>query len=346
MNFELLKRLCETPSVPGREEALRALCREVLRPLVDELSVDALGNIIGTKRGAGKRKVMLAAHMDEIGFIVKYIDDNGFIRIHPVGGFDPRTLVAQRVIVHGANGPLLGALMPGVKPIHLMQGDAKPLKVDDFFVDIGLPAETARQLVELGDPVTMNRTTEHLGDCVMSKSLDDRLGLYVMIEALKAVRSHDVDIVAVATVQEEVGLRGAGPAAYAVQPDIGVALDVTLAVDIPGNDDKESSVPCMGSGTAIKIMDGDSISHPKLVRHFKEIARRENIPHQLEILPRGGTDAGGIQPSRGGIASITLSIPTRYVHTVNETAHERDIQASVDLLARFLEDAHTTDLSY
>jgi putative aminopeptidase FrvX len=346
VNFELLKRLCETPSVPGREEAMREVCREVLQPLADEVAVDTMGNVVATKRGAGKRKVMLAAHMDEIGFIVKFIDDNGFLRIHPVGGFDPRTMVAQRVIVHGAGGPLRGALMPGVKPILLMQGEAKPLKIDDFFVDLGLSVETVRQLVEIGDPVTMDRTTEHLGDCVISKSLDDRLGLYVMIEALKAVRQHEVDIVAVATAQEEVGLRGAGPAAYAIQPDIGVALDVTLAVDIPGNEDKQSAVTRLGAGTAIKIMDGDSISHPKLVRHFKEIARREKIPHQLEILPRGGTDAGGIQPSRGGVASITLSIPTRYVHSVNETAHESDIQASVELLARFLEEAHTSDLSY
>jgi endoglucanase len=191
----------------------------------------------------------------------------------------------------------------------------------------------------------MDRTTEHLGDCVISKSLDDRLSLYVMIEALKAVKSHEVDIVAVATVQEEVGLRGAGPAAYSIQPDIGVALDITLAVDIPGNDE-EQAVTHMGNGAAIKIMDGSSISHPKLVRQFKEIAKRESIPHQLEILPRGGTDAGTIQPSRAGVASITLSVPTRYVHTVNETAHERDIQAAVDLLARYLEEAHTSDISY
>ncbi|MDB5076444.1 MAG: Cellulase [Chloroflexi bacterium] len=345
MNFDLLKRLCETPSVPGREEALRATVREIMEPLVDELRVDALGNVIGTKRGNGKRKVMLAAHMDEIGFLVKFIDKKGFIRLQPVGGFDPRTLVAQRVLVHTAAGPLRGALMPGVQPIHLMQGDPKPLKLEEFFVDVGLTADEVKERVELGDPVTMDRTTERLGNCVISKSLDDRLSLYVMFEALKAVKSHEVDIVAVATVQEEVGLRGAGPAAYSIQPDIGVALDITLAVDIPGNDE-ELAVTRLGEGAAIKIMDGSSISHPKLVQHFKEIAKREGIPHQLEILPRGGTDAGTIQPSRGGIPSITLSTPTRYVHTVNESAHERDIQAAVDLLARYLEQAHTSDISY
>jgi endoglucanase len=345
VDFELLKRLCETPSVPGREEALRVVSREILEPLVDDLRVDTFGNVIGTKRGAGKRTVMLAAHMDEIGFIVKFIDKKGFIRLQPAGGFDPRTLVAQRVIVHTASGPLRGALMPGTQPIHLMQGDPKPLKLDEFFVDVGLPVEQITQTIEVGDPVTMDRTTEHLGDCVISKSLDDRLGLFVMFEALKTVKSHEVDIVAVATVQEEVGLRGAGTAAYSIEPDIGVALDITLAVDIPGNDE-ESAVTQLGCGAAIKIMDGSSISHPNLVRQFKKIAKRDDIPHQLEVLPRGGTDAGTIQSSRSGVASITLSIPVRYVHTVNETANVKDIEAAIKLLARYLEEAHTSNIAF
>ncbi len=166
-----------------------------------------------------------------------------------------------------------------------------------------------------------------------------------MIEALRAARNPVATIVAVATVQEEVGLRGAQTAAFGVQPDIGVALDVTLAVDIPGDTEEHEAVTRLGQGTAIKLMDGSSISDSRLVRQFRAIAQRESIPHQLEILPRGGTDAGAMQRSQAGVPAITLSIPTRYVHTVNETAHERDIQASVDLLARYLEEAHTTDLT-
>jgi endoglucanase len=193
--------------------------------------------------------------------------------------------------------------------------------------------------------VTMDRTTEWAGEMVISKSLDDRVGIFVMLEALRLLGRHSVDVLAVATTQEEVGLRGASTAAFGLAPHIGVALDVTLAVEPPDGREADS-VSRLGRGTAIKIMDGSSISHPGLVRQFREIARREGIPHQLEILPRGGTDAGGIQGSRAGVPSITLSIPTRYIHTVNEMAHPRDIEASFTLLARYLEEAHVGNLGY
>lgn len=345
MNFDLLKRLCETPSIAGREEKLRAVALETLRPLATSVRVDALGNVIAMRKGQGTRTVMLAAHMDEIGFLVRFIDKNGFLRVQPVGGFDARVLVAQRVMVHGESGSYRGTLMPGAKPIHLLEGEAKPAKMEELFVDIGFPVERVRELVEVGDYITMDRTTEYMGDCVVSKSLDDRLGLFVMIEALREVRNPVVDIVAVATVQEEVGLRGAITAAYGVEPDVAVALDTTLAIDIPGMEE-DLAVTRLRAGTAIKVMDSSSISHPKLVKHFREIAGKHQIPYQLEILPRGGTDAGAMQRSRGGTPAITLSIPNRYVHTVNETAHIGDIQASIDLLARYLEEAHTSDVSY
>lgn len=345
MNVDLLKRLCETPSIPGREEALRELVQETLRPLAHSVRVDALGNVIAVRTGGGGRTVMVAAHMDEIGFLVRHIDKRGFLRVQPVGGFDPRTLVAQRVLVHTAASSHRGTLMPGTKPIHLLEGEPKPARIEEFFVDLGMPAEMVHELVEIGDPITMDRTTERMGECVVSKALDDRLGLFVMIEALRAVRNPEVDVVAVATVQEEVGLRGATTAAFDVEPAIAVAIDTTLAVDIPGMDE-ELAVTRQGAGTAIKVMDSSTISHPKLVRQLREIARRNNIPYQMEVLPRGGTDAGAMQRSRAGVPAITISIPSRYVHTVNETAHVRDIQASIDLLARYLEEAHTSDLTY
>jgi endoglucanase len=345
MDYELLKRLCETPSIPGREEALRELVQETLRPLAHSVRVDTLGNVIAVRTGGGGRTVMLAAHMDEIGFVVRHIDKRGFLRVQPVGGFDPRTLVAQRVLVHTDASTYRGTLMPGTKPIHLLEGEPKPPKIEEFFVDLGMAAEMVHELVQIGDPITMDRTTERMGECVVSKALDDRLGIFVMIEALRAVRHPEVDIVAVATVQEEVGLRGATTAAFDVEPAIAVAIDTTLAVDIPGMDE-ELAVTRQGAGTAIKVMDSSTISHPKLVRQLREIARRSNIPHQMEVLPRGGTDAGAMQRSRAGIPAVTISIPSRYVHTTNETAHVRDIQASIDLLARFLEEAHMSELSY
>lgn len=349
MNFDLLKRLCETPGVPSREDPIRALVIDEMRSLVDEISVDALGSVVGVKKGTGggdnayRPRVMIAAHLDEIGFLVKYVDDKGFLRLQPVGGFDARVLVAQRVYVHGYAGEtLLGALQPAAKPTHLLTDEErnKPPKLDDLFVDLGLPVEDVKAKVEIGDPVTLARTCELVGGNVMSKTLDNRVSVFVLLEALRALGEHQADILAVATVQEEVGLRGAVTAAYHLRPDIGLAVDVTLAGDYPGGAPQDQ-VTQLGNGTAIKIMDGSLICDPRLVRHFRDVAQKHEIKYQLEILPRGGTDAGGIQRSRGGVPSFTLSVPCRYVHTVNETASVSDIEATITLLARYLEEAHT-----
>lgn len=349
MNFDLLKKLCETPGIPSREDRIRDVVIAELTPLVDEISTDVMGNVVAVKKGkGGGPRVMLAAHMDEIGFIVKHIGDKGFLRLQPIGGWDPRAMFAQRVYVHGYKGDtLLGALMPAAKPIHLLTPEDanKTPKIEEFFVDVGLPGERVKELVEVGDMVTMARTCERLGDCVMSKTLDDRLAVFIMIESLRALGGHACDVLAVATTQEEVGLRGATTAAYALSPDIGIALDVTLANDFPGPADHEQ-ITRLGDGCAIKIMDSSLLCHPKLVRHFRDVADKNGIKYQLEILARGGTDAGGIQRSRGGVPSFTLSIPTRYVHSVNETAHQADIQGAIDLLVRYLEDAHHGKYGY
>lgn len=351
LNFELLKTLCETPGISSREEPIRRVVVNELRPLVDTLEADVMGNVIGFKKGAGDApRVMIAAHMDEIGFFVKFIDDRGFVRLLPVGGWDARVMVAQRVLIHGYKGETVrGTLMPAAKPIHLLSAEDanKPPKVDEFFVDLGLPADKVKELVEVGDMVTMDRTAEQIGDTIVSKTLDNRLSIFVMIEALRKLQNKNVraNILAVATTQEEVGLRGAITAAYALQPDIGIALDITLANDFPGPPDYDR-VTELGKGAAIKISDSSLLCHPKLVRHFRDIAEEKKITYQLEVLPRGGTDAGGIQRSRGGVPSFTLSVPTRYVHTVNEMAHTDDIAAAIDLLAAYLEEAHTRDYGY
>ena len=351
MNFDLLKRLCETPGISGSETAIRKLAAAELSPFMDPVTADVMGNLIGVKQGAeGAPRVMIAAHLDEIGFQVRFIDDSGFVRVSPVGGWDPRTMVAQRVLVHGFAGESLrGALMPSGKPIHLLTGDeaGKSPKLEEFFIDLGLAADKVKSLVEIGDAVTMDRTCERVGDLVVSKTLDNRLSIFILIEALRKLQGKSVPstILAVATVQEEVGLRGAVTAAYALKPDIGLALDVTLALDIPGASESER-VTQLGKGTAIKISDSSLLCHPKLVRHFRRVAETQNIPYQLEILLAGGTDAGAIQRSQGGVPSFTLSTPTRYIHTVNEAAHVDDIQASIDLLAAYLEEAHTGEYGY
>jgi tetrahedral aminopeptidase len=346
VNFDLLARLCAAPGIAGREDQVRSIVIDELRPLVDELRVDALGNVVGIKRGDGPR-VMLAGHMDEIGFFVSHIDDRGFLRLQPVGGFDPRTLIAQRVLVHRFAGTTLtGSIQPATKPIHLLERDEiKAAKLEELFVDVGLPVDRVRAAVEVGDMVTLDSPLVAAGDCVMGKAIDDRVGVFVMIEALRAMGSSTAEVVAVATTQEEVGLRGAESAAYAVEPDVAIALDVTLALDVPGMG-PELAVTRLNEGVAIKVMDSSHIANPALLRHLRDLAGAQGIPYQLEILPRGGTDAAPMQRARGGAAAITISIPTRYVHTANETASRADIAGAIRLLARFLEDAGSRTYGY
>lgn len=347
MNLELLKELTEARGVSGREDAVREIVRRELSPLC-EVKADAMGNLICLKRGSGSgKKLMIAAHTDEIGFYVKFIEDKGFLRLQTIGGWDPRQMNAQRVIVTTQSGPLPGVLMYGTKPAHMLTDAEKSAgqKHESFFVDLGLTGEEAKEKVRVGDMVTMDRGLFQMGSLITSKTMDDRVGVYVMIEALKAAASNDVDVYAVATVQEEVGLRGATAAASAILPDLAVALDVTIANDIPGVPETDQ-VTKLGGGTAIKIMDSSLICHPKVVEHFRALAEKNEIPYQMEMLPFGGTDAGGIQRQNGGIPAFTLSVPCRYVHTVNETISAVDLQASVDLLARYVEDAHNGNYSY
>lgn len=348
VDIDLLRSILQAPGIPSREDAIRDVVAMQMKPLVDELSIDALGNLIGVRRGTGNGpRVMVAAHMDEIGFLVKHLDDRGFVRIQPVGGFDPRMLVAQRAIVHTRSGEkILALVQPGAKPIHLQQpGDAKELRIEDIFLDLGMLADDVRATIEIGDWVTMQSSTEVLGQTVTSKTLDDRLCVYIMLEALKRLEKHTADIYAVATTQEEVGLRGARSAAFAVDPDIGLALDVTIAGDIPGTP-PEGAVTTLHGGVAIKLFDSSHISNPKLVRHLRDLAEEHTIAYQLEILPRGGTDAGAMQQVTNGAAAATLSVPTRYVHSVNETASLADIDATIDLLAAFLEAAGSRSYGY
>ena len=347
MNIELLRELTEARGVSGYEDALRVIVRREMEPLVDEIRTDRMGNVICTKKGTGGPKLMIAAHMDEIGFVVKYIEKDGFLRLKTIGGWDPRQMNSQRVIVGAEEGPLAGVLMYGTKPAHLLsEAEKKEGQVHtSFFVDLGLSADEVKKRVRLGDQVTMDRPLVQTGDLVTAKAMDDRAGLYVMIEAVRAAGAHGAEVHAVATVQEEVGLRGAAAAGSALAPDVVVALDVTLANDIPGIPEQDVTTK-LGEGAAIKILDSSLICHPKVVAHFKQLAERHEIPHQMEILSAGGTDAGAVQKLHGGIPAFTLSIPTRYIHTVNETVHPKDLDACVDLLARYIEDCANGDYGY
>ena len=347
MNVPLLKKLVEAHGVPGQEDLIREIVREELKDLC-EISVDTMGNMICFRKGTGNgKKLMLAAHMDEIGFVVKYIDDKGFLRLQPLGGWDPRQMNSQRVFVHTKSGPLNGVLMYGTKPKHMLSAEeqSRAQNLEEFFVDIGFSGEEVKSKVRLGDMITMNRTLQQMGELYTCKCMDDRAAVYLMIEAVKAAKTHDVDVYAVATVQEEIGLRGAAASGWSIKPDIAVALDVTLANDIPGVPE-QNCVTKLGEGAAIKILDSSLICHPKMVEHFRSLAEKNGIKHQMEVLSAGGTDAGAIQRLHGGIPSFTLSIPTRYIHTVNETIHGGDMDACVSLLASYIQDAHNGDYTY
>jgi endoglucanase len=344
--MELLKRLCESPGIPGREEEIAEIIKKELAPLCNKVYQDKLGNVIGvrnsSKSDSGKPlRVMISGHMDQIGFVVTHIDKQGFLFFHNVGGVDPRTLIAQRVTVHGKKN-LAGVI--GIKPIHLLTEEErkKPIQLKELFIDLGLDVDEVKELVDLGDPITLDQSMKIIGNTVCAHSLDDRVGIYVFIEALKKIKKEEVnvDIYAVASVQEEVGLRGAGVAAYGIKPDIGIALDVTPAVDVP-EVKRHERCTSSGKGVALKILDSRSISDIRLVRFLRDLAKKYEIPFQFEVLPRGGTDAGAIQISRTGIPVVTLSVPTRYIHSVVEMAHKRDIEAAINLLSQFLLQAHT-----
>jgi tetrahedral aminopeptidase len=345
VNARLFEKLVTTPGISGREERIRAAVREEIEGLVDEIRIDRLGNLLAIRKGTRPR-TMISAHMDSIGFLVSHVDDQGFLRISPVGGFDPRTLVMQRVLVSGTND-YLGLVAPATKPIHLLNEDErkKPLNLEDLFVDLMLPADEVKANISVGDPVSLLRDPIISDRSICAPYLDDRLGVYVLIEALRRARSTSAEICAVVTVQEEVGLRGAQTSAFGIEPDLGVALDVTIAGDLPGAD-KSQQVSAQGEGVAIGVMDSGSISDPRLVRRFKELAADNGITHQMEILPRGGTDAGGIQLSKEGVPVVTISIPVRYVHTVNEMAVVSDVDATVDVVARFLETVQDVNLDW
>jgi tetrahedral aminopeptidase len=363
--FELLRKLTEAPGVSGREERIRDLILAETAGLWDETRVDNLGNLICFKRAtppAGKRaktppdrpqRVMLACHMDEIGFYVRYIDDGGFLRVHNAGGFDTRNLFARRVLVHGKQD-LIGVMNPGAKPIHVASEEEKKKipEVREFTIDLFRSKAQVEKLVEIGDPITMLQTTELIGDGICGKAMDNRVALWVAINAIRKAYGVDMpgakpakkapkaagspyDIYFVACAQEEVGLRGATTAAYGIDPDIGIAIDVTLACDTPGVS-KDDAITEFGKGVAIKWMDSSSISHRGLFDEFIALAKKNKIPFQREILARGGTDAGAVQRTRAGTKAITLSVPTRYVHTIVEAIHKKDALGAVDLLAAWL----------
>ena len=345
LDAQLFDALITTPGISGREERIRSIVKKSIEGLVDEIRVDRLGNVIGIRRGGGPR-VMLCAHIDTIGFLVSHIEDEGFLRISPVGGFDARTLVNQQVLVQGTED-FIGLLSPGEPPVHLQpKGESKKeLKIKDLFVDLMIPAQEVKAKVKVGDPTSLYRHPVVTDRVVTAPYLDDRLGVYVLVEVLRRLSQTPAELYAVFSVQEEVGVRGAKTSAFEIQPDIGVAVDVTIANDIPGAE-KAQRGAILGDGMSINVMDALSISDPRLIQRFAELSEKLGLSYQREVFPSGGTDAGGIQLSRAGVPAITISVPTRYVHTVNEMALVSDIEGTIEVLVGFLSDDRELNLDW
>ncbi len=336
---ELLKKLSNAHGVSGSESSVFAIIKKELKGHVDSISEDPMGNLIATKRG-NAFTVMLAAHMDEIGLMVKYVDEKGFIRFVAIGGWYGPTLYNQRVVLHGTRGKYFGVI--GGKPPHMMDDEdrKKGVKIDDMFIDIGASnREEVEYLgIEIGTPVTIDREFTPLAyNRVSGKAFDNRAGVAMLIKALKQTDS-PLTIFGVFTVQEEVGMKGARTSAYGLDPDCAIATDVTIPGDHPGIEMKDAPV-AMGKGPVITIVDSSGrglIASRKMVRWLKDAADAQGIPVQLEVGSGGTTDATAIHLTKCGIPSTTVSIPSRYIHSPVEVLDTEDIEAGVKLLVEAL----------
>lgn len=339
IDIELLRETTQVPGAPGFEYRIRNFIEKQVKPYVDEVYTDAMGNLVAIKKGKSNKKTVVAAHMDEISFVITHIDDEGFLKFKTLGGFDPKTLTAQRVIIHGTKD-IIGVM--GTRPIHIMTAEerAKVPKLHDYYIDTGLPVDEVKKIVEIGIPVTRERTLIEMGDMVNAKSLDNRICCYQLIETLRSLKSEtpSTDVYAVFTVQEEVGLRGATAIASGINPDYAINLDVTLACDVPGSAPHEK-ITELGKGTAIKVLDGRTICDYRMVQFMKDTAKKNKIDYQLEVLPMGGTDTAALQrDANGGSIAGGISMPCRYLHQVIEMASKKDLQDSIDLLKACLLD--------
>ena len=345
LNISLFRKICETPGAPGFEQRIRQLIIATVKPLVDRIEVDNMGNVVAIKQGAEQpttKKVMVAAHMDELGLIAKHIDKAGFIRFHALGGFDPKTLTGQRVIVHGKQD-LIGVI--GVKAIHFMSETErkKPVEIANLFIDLGMNPSEVTKYVAVGDPVTRERSLVELGDCVSGKSLDNRTGVFVLIEALRTLKAVPYDVYAVFTVQEEVGIRGAQVAAHHINPDFSLALDTSTSLDLPTTQPHEK-VATLGKGAGIKVMDSRTICDYRMVGYLKEKAAQNNIAWQNDLKAVGGTDTSALQRmGKHGAIAGALTIPIRYAHQVVEMVHKNDVASCIHLLQAALTGLDTYD---
>ena len=334
-SYEFLKSLQETPSPSGFEQPVQRLVRRRMKAFADQIETDVHGNVICALNPKGTPRVMLAGHCDQIGLRVNYIDDNGFLFFSAIGGIDPSVLPGSRVTVHTKHGPIEGVI--GRKPIHVMKPEERGAKVEirEMWVDIGSKGrKESEHVVSVGDPITFRLEMVHLGgELVTSPAFDNKCGTFVVMEALRLCVGLKIKcaLYAVSTVQEEVGLRGARTAAYSVDPQAGIAVDVTHATDFPDIDKRVNGDIKLGAGPVLSV--GANIN-PPLEKLLARTAKAKRMAFQREAAPGGtGTDANVMQLSRAGVATALVSVPNRYMHTPVEVVSLPDLEATARLVA-------------
>jgi endoglucanase len=336
-DFKFFKELIEAPSPSGFEQPAQRVIRKALADVADDIRTDVMGNVVAHVKGPeDSPRLMLAGHCDEIGFMVKYVDDQGYLFFASIGGVDAHLVPGQRVTIHASGGPIAGVV--GKRPIHQIEAKDRETVVPfkDQFIDIGCSSkDEAVKLVSIGDPVTFRVGVERLqGTRLTSRALDDKMGAFIVAQVLREVRRQNrmtVDLHGVSTVQEEVGLRGGATSAYGVQPDIGIAVEVGFASDYPGADHKDLGEVSLGKGPVIAR--GPNIN-PELFDLLRKTAEEEKIPCQIMGIPRAtGTDANVMQLVHGGVATALISIPLRYMHTPVEVLDWADLEGAVKLLS-------------
>lgn len=325
-NSQNLRKLVSVYGPSGNENKIREYIENEIKDYVDEIIVDSMGNLIARKKGNGKR-VMIAAHMDQIGLMITSIDENGFLRFTNIGGISPYISLSQQVIFENGTIGVISS-----EPIE----DISKIKLSNLYIDIGANSkEEAEKSIMIGDICIYKSEYEENENVVFTPYLDDRVGCYIAIEAIRKIENPKNDLYFVFTVQEEVGLRGAKTSAYRIDPEIGIALDVTGSGDTPKS--KPFAVG-LNKGTAIKVKDNSILTHPKLRGLMVELAKENNIPYQMEVLEFGGTDSGAIHLTKEGVITGAISVPTRYVHSTTEMASKNDILNCIKLLLKLLED--------
>ncbi|MFW6074070.1 MAG: M42 family metallopeptidase, partial [Chloroflexota bacterium] len=339
--LELLERLSNCFGVSGFEDDVRSLVLEEVEPYIDAYEIDPLGNLIVTKHGHSEHTVMLDAHIDEIGFMVTYVEESGFLRFAQTSGWDLRIVPAHRITIRSENGVDITGVI-GTKPPHILSAEerSRTFRQDDLFIDIG--ASDDRQVaavgVRVGSPAVIHYPFEQLNaNTVTGKALDNRAGCAVAIEALRQLEGEtpELTLKVAFTVREEVGLLGATTAAYQVNPDIALVLEGTIGADTPGVPSNKR-ITRLGAGPAITVMDGSQIVRPEMVRLLEKLGSDHGIPHHLKLPPIGGTDGGAIQRSRGGVLSGTLSVPCRYIHSPVSIMRLEDLDHTIDLTTAFI----------